>query len=101
MSESQNETPEDWRQTPIPRLHVLSLQKDGAFDESLIKNSGPLLHFTPSSKALIATIVGNALEWYDFALFGFLAPELSELFFPPIEPAIALLSTFAVFGGVS
>ena len=36
---------------------------------------------------------------YDFALFGFLAPELSQLFFPPMDSAVALMHTFLVFGG--
>ena len=39
---------------------------------------------------------GNILEWYDFALYGFLAIIIAQLFFPP-DGLTPLLSTFAVF----
>lgn len=42
---------------------------------------------------------GSILEWYDFALFGFLAPEIGELFFPAHDPAASLMEAFAVFAG--
>lgn len=31
--------------------------------------------------AVIAGYVGNVIEWYDFALYGFMASILSQLFF--------------------
>ena len=48
-------------------------------------------------RILIAGMVGNVLEWYDFALFGFFAPVLARLFFPSQDPLAALLDTFGVF----
>ena len=32
-------------------------------------------------KTVLAGAIGNVLEWYDFALFGYFAPVLSRLFF--------------------
>ena len=32
-------------------------------------------------KNIIAGVAGNVLEWYDFAVYGFLAPILGDLFF--------------------
>lgn len=32
---------------------------------------------------IIATLLGNTVQWYDYHLFNFLAPILFEVFFPP------------------
>src|ERR1700740_827336 len=49
-------------------------------------------------KAIIAGVIGNVLEWYDFGVYGYLVPIISQLFFPSSDAAASLLSTFAVFG---
>lgn len=51
-----------------------------------------------SRKAVIAGVIGNALEWYDFAVYGFFVPVISRLFFPAHTPIVSLLLTFSVFG---
>jgi MHS family proline/betaine transporter-like MFS transporter len=48
-------------------------------------------------KTLIAGCVANVLEWYDFALYGYLAPVLAKLFFPSDDELTSLISTFGVF----
>ncbi|HET9256084.1 MAG TPA: MFS transporter [Pseudonocardiaceae bacterium] len=45
--------------------------------------------------ALLASSVGNFIEWYDFAICGFMATVLADLFFPSSSPAVSLLRTFA------
>ncbi len=47
---------------------------------------------------IAAAVIGNALEWYDFIVYGYLAVTISKLFFPPGSETTALLSTFALFG---
>ena len=42
-------------------------------------------------------ILGNAHEWYDFALYGYFSPIIAHLFFPTGNDATSLLLTFAVF----
>lgn len=37
-------------------------------------------------KVVISGMLGNGLEWYDYALYGILAPIFSHLFFPPAGP---------------
>ena len=49
-----------------------------------------------SRKAIVATTSGNVLEWYDFTVYGFLAPTLATLFFPSEDKLASLLSAFAV-----
>jgi MHS family proline/betaine transporter-like MFS transporter len=44
-----------------------------------------------------AGAIGNALEWYDFTLFGYFAAVISSQFFPSTDPRAALLNTFGVF----
>lgn len=42
-------------------------------------------------------IIGNILEWYDFALYGYFAATISKLFFPSGNQLISLIATFGVF----
>lgn len=46
-------------------------------------------------KALLASLVGNFIEWYDFAIYGFMATVLANLFFPSSSTTASLLQTFA------
>lgn len=46
---------------------------------------------------VVAGMVGNTLEWYDFAVYGFLAPILGRRFFPADYPVASLLAAFSVF----
>ena len=48
-------------------------------------------------KTLFAGAIGNALEWYDFALYGYFAPVFAALFFPSERPSLSLISAFGVF----
>ena len=41
--------------------------------------------------------MGNVLEWYDFALYGFFAPFIAKQFFPSDDQVSSLLATFGVF----
>ena len=50
------------------------------------------------TKLVVATSLGNALEWYDIAVYGYFAVYLSKAFFPNNDPAISLLLTFGTFG---
>lgn len=48
-------------------------------------------------KAVTGASIGNAVEWFDFAIYGFLATYIAEKFFPPGDETAALLNTFAIF----
>ena len=50
-------------------------------------------------KAVTAAALGNAMEWFDFGVYGFVAFALGKVFFPDASPAvqtIAALGTFSV-----
>lgn len=48
-------------------------------------------------KVICAAAVGNFVEWFDFAVYGFLATTIAAQFFPSGDASAALLKTFAVF----
>ncbi|MGR8935346.1 MAG: MFS transporter [Gammaproteobacteria bacterium] len=50
-----------------------------------------------SKTNIVAGVIGNILEWYDFAVFGFLAPVMSPLFFPADDPLAGLIKTYGIF----
>ncbi|MEU1525966.1 MFS transporter [Nocardia rhamnosiphila] len=49
-------------------------------------------------RAAIAGGVGTLIEYYDFAVYGFLAVTIAPLFFPSDNSGVSILSTLAVFG---
>jgi MHS family proline/betaine transporter-like MFS transporter len=54
---------------------------------------------TPNTvrRGIIAGVVGNMLEWYDFALFGFFAAQIGAHFFPATNPTASLLAAYGTF----
>jgi MHS family proline/betaine transporter-like MFS transporter len=55
------------------------------------------MQLTQSRKNVIAGTIGNALEWYDFALYGYFAVPIGRHFFPQHDPIAQLLAAFGVF----
>lgn len=53
-------------------------------------------HKPLTPRTVLAACSGNVLEWYDFTVYGFLAPTLASLFFPSEDKFASLLSAFAV-----
>src|SRR3981081_2506921 len=50
------------------------------------------------TRLIVATSSGNALEWYDIAVYGYFAVYISKAFFPNDDPTTSLLLTFGTFG---
>ncbi len=74
--------------------------------EQLSQNARPLqigditvIDNSKLKKAVTAAALGNAMEWFDFGVYGFVAFALGKVFFPDAAPAvqtIAALGTFSV-----
>jgi MHS family proline/betaine transporter-like MFS transporter len=47
---------------------------------------------------LLAVTIGNMLEWYDFAVYGFLTPVIATIMFPAGDPTASLLLSVGAFG---
>ncbi len=48
-------------------------------------------------RAVRGAAIGNTVEWFDFAIYGFLATYIADKFFPSGDETAALLNTFAIF----
>jgi MHS family proline/betaine transporter-like MFS transporter len=48
-------------------------------------------------KRAAAVGIGNFMEWFDFAIYGYFAAIIGQTFFPSTAPGISLLSSLAVF----
>jgi MHS family proline/betaine transporter-like MFS transporter len=58
---------------------------------------GTIAEQEKAGKHVLAGTVGNVLEWYDFAVYGFLAPVMSPLFFPEDDTLTGLINTYGIF----
>ena len=66
------------------------------YEDGAISEVGP----TPSARRriLIAGTIGTAIEWYDFFIYGLIAPLVfDQLFFPKFDSLTATLAVFATF----
>ncbi|MGD9295492.1 MAG: MFS transporter [Roseobacter sp.] len=45
----------------------------------------------------MAGFIGNVVEWYDFALYGYLAGVIAPVFFPADNPVAGLIATYGIF----
>lgn len=50
-----------------------------------------------SFESLGAGMIGNVLEWYDFGLYGYLAPQIATQFFPSHDKIASLLGAYGGF----
>jgi len=48
-------------------------------------------------RAVIASVIGNGLEWFDFLIYAFFARTIANHFFPASTPTASLLLTFGTF----
>jgi len=60
--------------------------------------TGPAAKPAPSARRVItAACIGNALEWYDIAVYSYFAVYISQAFFDNTDPAVGLLLTLGTF----
>ena len=57
----------------------------------------PLQRALPAAQVL-AVVVGNAIEFYDFVTYAFFAAQIGRAFFPAHSPGTSLLASLATFG---
>lgn len=51
-----------------------------------------------STRRIIAAgAIGNVLEWYDFAVYGYFAASIGRAFFPKEDPVAQVLAAFGIF----
>lgn len=52
---------------------------------------------TVLKRAVAAAALGNAMEWYDFGVYAYIATTISKIFFPDTSGGLGLLATFGAF----
>jgi MFS transporter, MHS family, proline/betaine transporter len=52
---------------------------------------------TSRRRRIVAACLANGIEWYDFAVFGAMAPVLVVVLLPPQSRDAGLVTLFAVF----
>ena len=62
------------------------------------REGGAVAPAMTARRAITAAGIGNVLEYYDFGIYGFLAPVVARWFFPGTDEVAALLAAFAAFG---
>ncbi|MEN1967524.1 MFS transporter [Lentibacillus sp. N15] len=50
-----------------------------------------------AKKAVVATAMGNAMEWFDFGIYSYLAATIGKVFFPESASGTQLIFSFATF----
>jgi len=50
-----------------------------------------------SPRVVAAGAIGNVLEWYDFAVYGYFATAIGQAFFPKEDPVAQVLAAFGIF----
>jgi MHS family proline/betaine transporter-like MFS transporter len=46
---------------------------------------------------ILVGLIGNVMEWYDFAVYGYFAGILGQQFFPASDPSVSLIASFGAF----
>jgi len=60
--------------------------------------ASPAIRVKPSlTRVIVAASLGNALEWFDFLIYGYFAVTISKVFFPSTNETASLLATFGTF----
>jgi len=60
-------------------------------------NDITIIDDTKLKKAITAAALGNAMEWFDFGVYGFVAFALGQVFFPGADPGIQMIAALATF----
>ena len=61
-------------------------------------DSPPALTMPGVRRAVLASVIGNGLEWFDFLSYAYFASAIGRAFFPAADRGASLLLTFGVFG---
>src|SRR3954465_10634598 len=66
-------------------------------DKSVSGCRGRRMEETRTRTVIAAGAIGNVLEWYDFAVYGYFATAIGRTFFPKEDPVSQVLAAFGIF----
>ena len=96
------------RNNPTGAIGEASRSGEGTRDKGMGQDLGPTLSGQERpdpagigrktrQKVVAASFIGNFVEWFDYAVYGYLAITITAVFFPGSDPATGLMLTFALF----
>ncbi|WP_343596475.1 glycine betaine/L-proline transporter ProP [Acinetobacter sp.] len=56
-----------------------------------------IVDYEKTKKAIRAAALGNAIEWFDFGVYGYVAYVLGKIFFPHSSPSVQMIAALATF----
>lgn len=56
-----------------------------------------IVDYDKTKKAIKAAALGNAIEWFDFGVYGYVAYILGKVFFPNASPSVQMIAALATF----
>jgi MFS family permease len=62
-----------------------------------VATGSPAKAATPMRTVVLASSTGTAFEWYDFFIYGAVAPTIAKNFFSELDPTAGLLVSLAIF----
>ncbi|WP_374936941.1 glycine betaine/L-proline transporter ProP [Streptomyces sp. Ru73] len=81
--------------TPVaPGPHARTKTKAPAGEQ---RHGATVVDPAMAKRAVSAAALGNAMEWFDFGVYSYIAVTLGQVFFPSGNPTAQLLSTFGAF----
>src|SRR6195952_5188136 len=91
-----------WQHKTCALRDVSALRLSGAPDPGIHGTSMSVITAQPAkavsqSKIVIAAIIGNLLEFYDFTVYSFFALTIAKLFFPAHDPVVSTLLALSAF----
>jgi len=83
----------------VAELQTTSNASDAMLAEqsTIVSQVESKIDSTTSRQVLLSCMIGNALEWYDFVIYGYFAVILGKLFFPEANHVTQLLASWGVF----
>ena len=59
--------------------------------------AAPPLSRSQMRRAVLASVIGNGLEWFDFLIYGYFARVIAQVFFPANNSFVSITLTLATF----
>jgi MFS transporter, MHS family, proline/betaine transporter len=70
---------------------------DSVLDTGTAALNAPRLSTSEVRRAVLASVIGNGLEWFDFLIYGYFAKTIAHVFFPVHSNFLSITLTLATF----
>ncbi|MBI2792227.1 MAG: MFS transporter [Gammaproteobacteria bacterium] len=75
----------------------MTLFTTSASDNVVHLSKESLVHLRTSRQVMMSCMIGNALEWFDFVIYGYFVVIFGQLFFPNANHLTQILASWGIF----